>query len=65
MGSILLAREDSQEEEMATHSSILARKTPWTEEPGSLLCPWDHKELYTTENIHTHIYVCVYWPLYV
>ena len=37
MGLILLAREDSQEEEMATHSSILARKTPWTEEPGRLL----------------------------
>ena len=24
------------EKEMATHSSILARKTPWTEEPGGL-----------------------------
>jgi len=26
--------EDSLEEEMATHSSILAWGTPWTEEPG-------------------------------
>ena len=26
----------SLEEEMATHSSILARKIPWTEEPGRL-----------------------------
>ena len=25
--------EDPQEEEMATHSSILAGKIPWTEEP--------------------------------
>ena len=27
---------DPLEKEMATHSSILAWKTPWTEEPGSL-----------------------------
>jgi len=26
------------EEEMATHSSILARKIPWTEEPGGPQC---------------------------
>ena len=29
-----LGREDSLEKETATHSSILARKIPWTEEPG-------------------------------
>ena len=28
--------EDPLEEEMATHSSILVWKTPWTEEPGGL-----------------------------
>ena len=28
--------EDSLEKEMATHSSILAWKIPWTEEPGGL-----------------------------
>ena len=28
-----LAWEDALEEEMATHSSILAWRTPWTEEP--------------------------------
>ena len=28
--------EDPLEEEMATHSSILAWKIPWTEEPGGL-----------------------------
>ena len=27
---------DPLEKEMATHSSILARKIPWTEEPGGL-----------------------------
>ena len=29
-------REDPQEEEMATHSSILAWRIPGTEEPGGL-----------------------------
>ena len=29
-----LACEDPLEKEMATHSSILAWKIPWTEEPG-------------------------------
>ena len=31
-----LDREDPLEKEMATHSSILAWKIPWTEEPGRL-----------------------------
>ena len=31
-----LGWEDPLEEEMATHSSILAWKIPWTEEPGRL-----------------------------
>ena len=29
-------QEDSLEKEMATRSSILAWRTPWTEEPGGL-----------------------------
>ena len=31
-----LDQEDPLEEEMAIHSSILAWKIPWTEEPGRL-----------------------------
>ena len=31
-----LGQEDTLEEEVATHSSILAWKIPWTEEPGRL-----------------------------
>ena len=31
-----LGREDPLEKEMATHSSTLAWKTPWTEEPSRL-----------------------------
>ena len=31
-----LGQEDPLEKKMATHSSILAWKIPWTEEPGRL-----------------------------
>ena len=31
-----LGQEDALEKEMATHSSILAQRIPWTEEPGGL-----------------------------
>ena len=43
-----LSWEESLEEEMATHSSVLAWEIPWTEEPGGH-GPWDHKELDMTE----------------
>ena len=38
LGSIL-DQEDSLEKGMATHSSILAWRIPWTEEPGELTVP--------------------------
>ena len=31
-----LVWEDPLEKEMATHTSIIAWETPWTEEPGGL-----------------------------
>ena len=31
-----LGREDPLEKEMVTHSSILAQRIPWVEEPGGL-----------------------------
>ena len=37
------------EEEMATHSNILAWGTPWIEEPGGLQGPWGCKESDTSE----------------
>ena len=50
-----LGWEDPLEKERATHSSILAWKIPWTEEPGRLHSPQGHKELHTTEQlINTH-----------
>ena len=44
-----LGWEDPLEKEMATHSSTLAWRIPWTEEPGGLHSPQGHKELDTTE----------------
>ena len=46
----LLGWEDPLEEEMATHSSSLARKNPWTEEPGGLQF-MGYKE---SDTINTH-----------
>ena len=39
-----LGLEDLLEEGMATHSSILAWRIPWTGEHGGLYSPWGHKE---------------------
>ena len=38
-----LGREDSLEEEMAIHFSILAWKIPWAEEPGGLRSLWSQR----------------------
>ena len=46
-----LGREDPLEKEMATHSSILAWRIPWTEELGGLQST-GRKESDTTERLH-------------
>ena len=38
-----LGREDPLEKEMATHSSILAWRIPWMEEPGGLPSMGSHR----------------------
>ena len=38
-----LGQEDPLEEEMATHSSILTWRIPWTEEPGRLQSMGSHR----------------------
>ena len=43
-----LGWEDPPEEKMATHSSILAWRIPWAEEPGR---SWGRIELNTTERL--------------
>ena len=51
-----LGQEDPLEEELATHSSILAWKIPWTEEPGGIqsmgLQRVRHK---SSDLVHMHI----------
>ena len=45
-----LGQEDTLEKGMATQSSILAWRIPWTEEPGGY-CPWGGKESDMTEQL--------------
>ena len=52
--------EDPLEEEMATHSSLLVKRLPWTEEPGRLE-PVGMQEPDTTYCLdHHRIYTCIY-----
>ena len=55
LDSIPGSGRDPLEKEIATHSSILAWRIPWTEEPDS--GPWGLKDSDTTErltHVHTH-----------
>ena len=65
-----LGWEDPLEEEMATHSSILARIIPWTEELSRLQFMGSESD--TTEvtelmhtHTHTHTHTCAYIYVYV
>ena len=51
-----LGGEDFLEKEMATHSSTLAWKIPWTKQPGRY-SPWGCKESDTTELLHLLTYL--------
>ena len=53
-----LGREDPVEREMATHSSIIAWRIPWTEEFGGLQST-GRKESNTTERLHFHFHFTV------
>ena len=54
VGSIL-SPEDSLEEGMATHSSVLAWRIPWTEEPGGLQSMGVPKSRTRLSNFHFSI----------
>ena len=45
-----LIQEDPLEKEMAAHSSILAWRISWTEEPGELYSLWDPRESTNTDT---------------
>ena len=51
-----LGQEDPLEKEMGIHSSTLAWKIPWTEEPDRLHSPWGRNESDTTERLHSLIH---------
>ena len=51
-----MGREEPLEEEMATHSSILAWEIPWTEEPGGLHVVHEvTKESYLTYQLNIRL----------
>ena len=59
-----LSWEDSLQESMAPHSSIPARRIPWTEEPGRLHSPWGDKELDCTHTRSVSKGVCaIFWAI--
>ena len=48
---------DPLEKEMATHSSILAWRIPWTEEPGRIFCLSVFELFYLSEGLNTFYYM--------
>ena len=52
-----MAQEDPLEEEVATHSSILAWKVQWTEEPGGLQSMRSQKVRQLNAHVHTHTHI--------
>ena len=55
-----LGGEDPLEEELATHSSILAQRIQWTEESTGLWS-WGHKELDMTEQLILSLLLLTEW----
>ena len=53
-GSATLGREEPLEEGMAIHSSILAWRIPWTEQPGGLQSMGLQKSDMTEATKHTY-----------
>ena len=60
-----LSWEDPLEEDMATDSSILAWRIPWTEEPGMLQSMGSQRVSHDWATKHTHIYIYTYTHIYV
>ena len=61
-----LSQEDLLEKEMATHSSILAWKIPWTEEPGRLQSVGSQRvktRLSDFTSLHFRLYAACLAPL--
>ena len=52
-----LSQEDLLVEETATHSSILAWKIPWTEEPGGLQSMWPQRVQHDWATVHAQLVI--------
>ena len=59
-----LGWEDPPEKGTAVHSSVLAWRIPWAEEPGRLHSPWGHKELDTTEQL-SPFFLKLHFPVFI
>ena len=55
-----LSWEDPLEEGMTTHSSILAWRIPWTEEPGGLQSMGLQSQIRLSNNKKRNIYIYIY-----
>ncbi|CAI9158143.1 unnamed protein product [Rangifer tarandus platyrhynchus] len=51
-----LGQEDPLEKEMAAHSSTLAWRIPWTEEPGGLQSTGSQRVGHELSNFHSHFF---------
>ena len=56
-----LGREDPPEEKMATHTSVLAWKIPWTEEPSRLQSMGSQSRTQLSTHTHTHTQYVVHY----
>ena len=57
-----LGQEDPLEKEIATYSSILALKIPWTEEPGGLQSMGSQRARHNwAANTHTKTEFFLFW----
>ena len=52
-----LGWEDPLEEEIGTHSSIIAWRIPWTEEPGGLQSMWSQRVMTEHSTAQADFYV--------
>ena len=54
--------EDPLENGLATHSSTLVWRIPWTEEPGGLR-PWSHKGLWVNSCLCAAVAITFYFSV--
>ena len=56
-----LGQEDTLEKEMAIHSSTIAWKIPWTEEPDRLQSVGSQSRTQLSDFTHSLMLIFIYW----